>query len=260
MQQIKADGSGFAEAVERFEYIECPGVRFVPSWTDLGEAAEISLEPVGSAAQDDRPNAEKQTPAELERRVSEERRRAFESGRVQGIEEGRRAERSLQAEAVQEQEKEKVREAAGWLEQFRLEQERYFRAVEPEVVRLALAVAARVLRREASSDPLLLMGAVRAALGQLSGASEVRLRVPAAELELWTEAIALLPNLAIRPTVVASEGMTLGHCALETELGVADLNLSAQLAEIERALLGSGALPEAWREEKNAALAMESRA
>jgi flagellar assembly protein FliH len=57
-------------------------------------------------------------------------------------------------------------------------------------------VAARILRREAQMDPLLLTGAVRVALGQLSGSTEVRLRVPPAELDLWTEAIALLPNLA----------------------------------------------------------------
>jgi flagellar assembly protein FliH len=40
-------------------------------------------------------------------------------------------------------------------------------------------------------DPLLLTGAVRVALGQLAGATEVRLRVPAAELDLWTESMAL---------------------------------------------------------------------
>ncbi len=102
------------------------------------------------------------------------------------------------------------------------------------MVKLALAVAARILRREAQMDPLLLTGAVRVALGQLGGSSEVRLRVPAAELELWTEAIALLPNLAVKPTVVAGEGMRLGECMIETKLGTVDLGIRAQLGEIER--------------------------
>ena len=48
------------------------------------------------------------------------------------------------------------------------ERDRYLHAVEHEVVKLALAVAARILRREAQMDPLLLTGAVRVALGQLS--------------------------------------------------------------------------------------------
>ena len=68
-------------------------------------------------------------------------------------------------------------------------------------MKLALAVAARILRREAQMDPLLLTGAVRVALGQLAGSSEVRLRVPAAEPDLWNETIALVPNLAMKPAV-----------------------------------------------------------
>ena len=84
------------------------------------------------------------------------------------------------------------------------------------MVELALAVAARILRREAQMDPLLLTGAVRVALGQLSGSTQVRLRVPPAELDLWTETIALLPNLRVKPAVVAGEGMRLGDCAIET--------------------------------------------
>lgn len=83
-------------------------------------------------------------------------------------------------------------------------------------------------------DPLLLTGAVRVALGQLSGATEARLCVPPADLSLWTEAIALLPNLAVKPTVTAGEGMRLGDCVIETRMGSVDLGIRAQLGEIER--------------------------
>ncbi len=120
------------------------------------------------------------------------------------------------------------------MESFAQERDRFLHAVEHEVVELALAVAARILRREAQMDPLLLTGAVRVALGQLSGSTQVRLRVPPAELDLWTEAIALLPNLALKPAVLAGEGMRLGDCVIETELGSVDLGIRAQLGEIER--------------------------
>jgi hypothetical protein len=72
--------------------------------------------------------------------------------------------------------------------------------VEHEVVELALAVAARILRREAQMDPLLLTGAVRVALGQLSGSTEVRVRVPAA---IWPvdRGDGVLPNLRSSPQV-----------------------------------------------------------
>ncbi|MGB6743322.1 MAG: FliH/SctL family protein, partial [Terracidiphilus sp.] len=106
--------------------------------------------------------------------------------------------------------------------------------VEHEVVKLALAIAARILRREAQMDPLLLTGAARVALGQLSATTEVKLRVPPGDLDLWTEAIALLPNLPLKPLVVAGDEMRLGDCIVETSLGTVDLGIRSQLAEIER--------------------------
>ena len=108
------------------------------------------------------------------------------------------------------------------------------REVEHEVVDLALAVAARILRREAQMDPLLLTGAVRVALGQLSGSTVVRVFVPSGDLELWTETLAVLPNLHLKPQVSAREGMRLGDCVIETQLGSVDLGIRAQLGEIER--------------------------
>jgi flagellar assembly protein FliH len=127
-----------------------------------------------------------------------------------------------------------VQQAAGLLEIFTQERDHYLQKVEHEVVKLALAVAARILRREAQMDPLLLTGAVRVALGQLSSSTHVQLRVPKTELALWTEAITLLPNLAVKPAVVAGEGMRLGDCVIETEQGSVDLGIRAQLGEIER--------------------------
>jgi flagellar assembly protein FliH len=111
------------------------------------------------------------------------------------------------------------------------------------VVELALAIAARILRREAQMDPLLLTGAVRVALGQLTGATEVRLRVPAGELDLWTESMALVPNLGVRPMVVAGEGMRVGECLIETELGTVDLGIRPQLSEIERGFFDRAGVP-----------------
>ena len=43
-----------------------------------------------------------------------------------------------------------------------------------------------------------------------------------------------MPNLSVKPKVVPGEGMRLGDCALETEMGSVDLGIRAQLGEIER--------------------------
>ena len=171
---------------------------------------------------------------EFDKRLADEVRKAIESGREKGRHEGRQAEHEAQAAAVAAAAQERTRHAAGLVDAFTRERDRLFHAVEHEVVDLALAVAARILRREAQMDPLLLTGAVRVALGQLSGSTEVTLKVPPAELDLWTEAMAVLPNLALKPIVVAGEGMRLGDCQVETSLGSVDLGIRSQLGEIER--------------------------
>ena len=158
----------------------------------------------------------------------------FEAGRKRGFEEGRKVECETQTAARLADRKQRMEQLAALVEKFALERDRYLHEVEHEVVELALAVAARILRREAQMDPLLLTGAARVALGQLSASTEVRLRVPAADLDLWTEAMALIPNLPLRPAVVGEDGLRLGDCVLETGLGTVDLGIRAQLAEIER--------------------------
>jgi flagellar assembly protein FliH len=168
-----------------------------------------------------------------------ELRHSFESGRERGIEEGRAAEREVCAALMKAQDSRQIKDAGRLLESFSIQQARYFETVEREVVKLALAIAARILRREAEMDPLLLSGAVRVALGQLSASAPARLRVPAADLELWRETIAHLPNLPVKPLVVASEDMSPGQCILETELGSVDLGISSQLSEIERGFFDS---------------------
>jgi flagellar assembly protein FliH len=163
--------------------------------------------------------------------------RSFEAGREQGIREGRETEARAQHELLIKADRQGAEQAAELANQFAMERDRFLQNVEQEVVRLALAIAARILRREAQTDPLFLLGAVRMALGQLAATLQVRLRVPASDVDLWTETLARLPNLKVRPVVVADESMLAGDCAIETDMGSVDLGLPAQLHQIENALL-----------------------
>ncbi len=234
MQETSAEAKNQAAGeIQLFAYPVCADAPSPPSWNGWEEAADAAApaEPVRERQKNSAAPAGK---AEWEQRLAEETRRSFEAGLARGLEEGRQAEREAQAAAVKAAQQERSRQAAEMIEGFVQERDRYMHAVEHEVVKLALAIAARILRREAQMDPLLLTGAVRVALGQLAGTTEVRLRVPASELDLWTEAVALLPNLALKPSVMASEEMRTGDCAIETALGRVDLGIRAQLAEIER--------------------------
>ena len=184
----------------------------------------------------------------LECRSAEERgfRRGIEQGLAQGEEHGRNQGRTQglsqsiaqareEAASQLQTERDQVSaQARALLESFTESREQYLHNLEQEAVRLALAIAARVLRREAQMDPLLLTGAVRVALRQLAEMTTVRLRVPAQDQPLWQEALAHIPGLALRPEVIGEPCMELGECRMETELGSADLGLWGQLKEIER--------------------------
>ncbi len=221
--------------IEVFRYQAGPEEEPQPEWTSWGnDDSEKSETPPPEVKVIVPAVDETALRVEFDRRLNDESRKAFEAGREKGRLEGRQAEREAQAAGQASVEDLRKRQVAELMENFIKERDRFLQAVEHEVVELAMGVAARILRREAQMDPLLLTGAVRVALGQLAGSTQVRLRVPATELDLWTEAMALLPNLAVKPVVVPGDGMRLGDCMIETEMGSVDLGIRSQMGEIER--------------------------
>lgn len=230
------------QVVERFEYPVAPFAAPVPTVFELAEDATRD-ESIGCECTESRGCTV--SGAEVEKLLEDERQRAFTAGRELGLREGRRLEHEAHEAAAKTKEDWHIRQIAQLMDRFAQERDHYLREVEREVVKLALAVAARILRREAQLDPLLLTGAVRVALGQLSESTEIRLRVPSTELDLWKETIDLLPNLAVKPKVVAGEGMRMGDCAIESKLGSVDLGIRSQLVEIERGFFKNAAKAEA---------------
>jgi flagellar assembly protein FliH len=118
------------------------------------------------------------------------------------------------------------------LEKFRGERVRYFSRVESEVVKLALAIAGRVLHREAQLDPLLLSGVVRVALDKMAEGSTAVLRVPVDEIADWREILAKESRSSVQ--LVGDERLQPGECVIDTSVGSVKLGVSAQLEEIER--------------------------
>jgi len=213
------------------EVWECPRLPALelPDWEVWGGGAPTPESSSAAVVRDEMSPSPLATVA-IEERIQDASRRSFEAGRIQGVEQGRAAEKASCGPASQHLAAQIEQMTAG----FAVERDRYLQTVEHEVVKLALAVAARILRREAQMDPLLLTGAVRVALGQLAASTSVRLRVPPAELDLWTESVAHLPGLSVRPQILPGDGMRLGDCVVETDLGSVDLGVRAQLSEIER--------------------------
>jgi flagellar assembly protein FliH len=158
---------------------------------------------------------------------------ARKQGIEQGIQQGRQAARvELESEmnAAVVQERTRVVHA---ITQFAATRENYFLSVEHEVVNLALAIAGRVLHREAQLDPLLLAGVVRVALDKMQDRTGVVLRVAPSDVMPWQELFAAT-EATERPNVIEDARLQRGDCLLETKMGTVELGIGAQLEEIEK--------------------------
>jgi len=154
---------------------------------------------------------------------------AVEAARAEGFKQGE-AKTHAAAELATEQERSCVLSA---LRSFERSRDDYFRRVEAEVVRLALAIARKVLHREAQMDPLLLAGVVRVALDQMKAGTRVLLRTSPESAELWREFCVQHGPERCSLEVVVDSSLEGSHCLLEAEAGSSEISLDSQLQEIE---------------------------
>jgi flagellar assembly protein FliH len=120
------------------------------------------------------------------------------------------------------------------LEKFKTEREAYFARIEPEAVQLALAIARKILHREAQMDPLLLAGMVRVALEKVDAGTRVRLWAHPSDIHSWKDHFAQPGSFQPTPELVGDPALRRGECALETEVGNTQISLETQLKEIEQ--------------------------
>jgi type III secretion system HrpE/YscL family protein len=156
--------------------------------------------------------------------ANDARKAAVESGFRQGFEQG----------------------AGQWVDALRAARERVAEAAErarPEIVRLAIRVAEKILRQRVETHPDAIVPMVDEALRAFLALNQTRvvLRVhPADEKALaarrqrWLERNPTIGGLVIVP----DEAIGRGGCRLESESGTVDATLETQLDVIERHLLG----------------------
>lgn len=109
-----------------------------------------------------------------------------------------------------------------------------------DVLRLALAIAERVVFRTVEIDPTVIEDQMAEALGMLAKRSAVTIRVNPAELE---QARTTLPELVSRmhqcedASVLADESLTPGGCVLQAGMTTIDASIETQLDRIVATLL-----------------------
>jgi flagellar assembly protein FliH len=123
------------------------------------------------------------------------------------------------------------------LREFALERQDYYRRIEGEVVQLALAVARKILHREAQLDPNALAGIVRVTLEKLDTGTKVNLHVHPREAADWRHYFACQVENVPPPEVYEDPAIAPGECRIETSLGTTEVGLETQLKEIATGLL-----------------------
>jgi len=151
---------------------------------------------------------------------------------TEGVREGEEKERARGAEQLA-QERAKITEA---ILRFQSEIADYYSRTELEVVQLALAIASKILQREAEADPALTPKLARGVLEKLHQSTEVRVRVQSADVPMWQSELAPHRDGKVALEVIADDTIAAGNCVLETELGTTEIGLAEQFKEVEGGL------------------------
>ena len=196
------------------------------AWSKLGFA---SAGPAGSAKpapnQDERAAQLEAALAQLQQRyesdIATAHRRGFSEGEANA-----KAGPAAEMEVVTQRLAQSVRE----LVQLR---PRLRRDAEADVVRLSLAIARRILHREMSMDPAAMQALAQVALQKLGRQEISRVYVHPSQAPAIQAA---LESAGHRPEVISETTRESGALIFETNQGMLDASVNAQLEEIERGL------------------------
>ncbi len=106
---------------------------------------------------------------------------------------------------------------------------------ESDLLKLAVAIARRVLHRELTLDPESIEGLIHVALEKLQARELSRVRVHPDQEAALRKCLERFPN-ANRLELVADPSLHSGDVVFETAQGILDASIESQLQEIERGL------------------------
>ena len=107
------------------------------------------------------------------------------------------------------------------------------RDAEKDLLKLAIAIARRVLHREVTIDPESLEGLIKVALEKLQSRDLCRVRVHPSHASFIKSAVERLSN-SQKIELIADASLRVGDVLFETAHGTLDASIESQLSEIER--------------------------
>lgn len=212
----KSDIAPVSQETQNFNYPPAPSLQVPDSANPVQTKQTWAARTAGRAQPDSISSAQKE-------------QQAWSKGQEAGKAEAR-AEFEKQAAGLRE-------EISKTLREFALERDAYFQRVEEQLVRLTLAIARKILHREAQVDPLLLTGILRVALEKTGSGTAIRLRANPSDIQVWREYFSQALEKFPTPELMGDSEIQPGRCVLETEMGVTEIGLETQLKEIEQGFL-----------------------
>jgi flagellar assembly protein FliH len=152
------------------------------------------------------------------------------AARAEGFREGQKQAQQSVSEQIAE-ERVRVVEA---IRAFVQQTSDYYSRAEIELVHLSLAIAAKILHREAQVDRMLVAALVKVAIEKLQQGTSATVRVRLEEVADWNRYFEGDGGGEIRVEVRPDSSVAAHNCILETELGTTELGLDVQLKEIEQ--------------------------
>lgn len=140
--------------------------------------------------------------------------------------------------AADEQMSEMIAAMHGLLAETRDSRRFVIESAEPELVRLAMAIAERIVHEQISIDPNVVVENVRSALTRLVSREVVTLRVNPADLETMRQhrdAIVSVSDIE-QLRIVEDQRVDRGGVVVETDAGTIDAKITTQLREARRVL------------------------
>jgi flagellar assembly protein FliH len=208
MKTLSPDTKPASLSVQMYEYQE-------PSSLELVELHTVESAPHAHQSATHGSN-------DFEQRVAE--------AHAQGVREGMmQAQQTLGKELAAER-----ATIAATVQAFEKQMSGYYSKVEVELVHLALAIAAKILHREAQVDRMLVAALVKVALEKLQQGTRVTVHVRPEAVTPWIQYFQEKMAGRIQVDVKADLTLEPNNCVLETELGETQLGIDTQLKEIEQ--------------------------
>lgn len=193
---------------------------------EIVASAEAEAKDIVSAAQREARKLIDESKLYCQSAFAQSQRDGFVQGKEEGIAAGRDEAGAL------------TRQAKDLLDQMIAERTAILHSIEPEVARLAIKIAERLVTQEVTAHPDVALKMVQQAMTRVRDREQVTLRVAPADADLVREHKDLFARMVegLRHLEILSDPrVERGGCVIETNLGNVDARISTQLAALELA-------------------------